>query len=97
MQTNGGQGAHSFQLACVPEQLYRYFAVQSTALPALVTQLYSRIAEGYEEPWEQLTRHVVKVCNDFEKTKDDGAEVAKGAEADEGEEEENDEEDEEDE
>ena len=86
------QIASSF-LAC-RRQLYRYFAVPSTPLPALVNQLYSRpVGEAYVEPWEELTRRVVKVCNNFEKMKDDVAEFAKEVAAEEEEEEEDDDED----
>ena len=60
-----------------------------------MTQLYSRpVAEAHVEPWEELTRRVVKVCNNFEKMKDDVAEFAKEeAAAEEEDEEEDDEED----
>lgn len=93
-QMEDKQQIASSLLAC-RRQLYRYFAVPSTSLPALVTQLYSRpVAEAYVEPWEELTRRVVKVCNNFEKMKDDVAEFAKEvAAAEEEDEEEDDEED----
>ena len=88
MDSEDKQQIASSLLAC-RRQLYRYFAVRSTTLPALVTQLYSRlVAEAYVEPWEELTRRVVKVCNNFEKMKDDAAEFAKEAAGDEKDEEE---------